>query len=151
MKKSVRRSKFYFLIVEVKNIAGTLLFDNHFNQMIRILDNKEEGFPDPLLQVKHQEMQLKDWLKSYKYPPIPVESIVVISNPSTIIKSTNSYLQNIIHSAKLPSKIRELNHKFNNEIINEKELSEIISQIIKAENTIKSSYELMLSSVRERC
>lgn len=54
-------SSHFLLFLEIKNIVGTLIFDAKFNQLIRISDGTlEEGFPDPLLQVKRQEMQLKN-------------------------------------------------------------------------------------------
>lgn len=51
-------TKSYLLIIEVKNIAGTIHFDPLFNQLIRIKEGKEMAFPDPLLQVKRHELQL---------------------------------------------------------------------------------------------
>lgn len=41
-------SPYFILILEVKNISGTLIFDDHFKQLIRVTPEKEEGFgPDP--------------------------------------------------------------------------------------------------------
>ncbi|MBM7659421.1 hypothetical protein JOC85_000188 [Bacillus mesophilus] len=51
-------SKSFILVIEVKNIFGTLLFDPEFNQCIRISQDKEEGFKDPILQVERQKNQL---------------------------------------------------------------------------------------------
>ncbi|MBU8771105.1 nuclease-related domain-containing protein [Cytobacillus oceanisediminis] len=55
-------SPYFALIIEVKNILGTLLFDETFNQFIRTRNEKEEGFPNPLIQAKRQKTQLKTWL-----------------------------------------------------------------------------------------
>lgn len=45
-------SKKEIIILEAKNISGTLYFDRKFKQLVRILDGKEEGFRDPLSQVE---------------------------------------------------------------------------------------------------
>lgn len=55
-------SAYFLLLLEIKNIAGTLLFDSKFNQLIRISEGNSEGFPDPILQVKRQEEQFRKWL-----------------------------------------------------------------------------------------
>ncbi|HDR7794331.1 TPA: NERD domain-containing protein [Bacillus luti] len=103
----------FLLFLEIKNIAGTLLFDSKFNQLIRILDGNSEGFPDPILQMKRQELQLKQWLSLHGFSNFPVESLVVISTPRTIIKSSDDNLSNkIIHSANLPNKIKWLESKY---------------------------------------
>ncbi|MDQ7861687.1 nuclease-related domain-containing protein [Peribacillus frigoritolerans] len=36
-------SKKYALIIEVKNIAGAIYFDPHFNQLIRTIEGKRNG------------------------------------------------------------------------------------------------------------
>lgn len=52
-------SAHFLLFLEIKNIVGTLLFDSRFNQLIRMSEGSSEGFPDPILQVKRQEAQLR--------------------------------------------------------------------------------------------
>jgi len=53
-------SPYFALIIEVKNILGTLLFDETFNQFIRTRNEKEEGFPNPLIQAKRPENTIKN-------------------------------------------------------------------------------------------
>jgi Nuclease-related domain len=77
----------FILILEVKNISGTIIFDETFQQMIRIKNEEEEVFPDPVLQVNHQKFQLGSLLKNKKFPNIPIETLVVMTNPSTLFKN----------------------------------------------------------------
>ena len=79
----------FILILEVKNIAGKLYFDPVFNQLIRTIDWEEKALSDPLIQVKRHEEQLQRWLNRNKLPSIPILSLVVISNPSTIITTSS--------------------------------------------------------------
>ncbi|WP_317777409.1 nuclease-related domain-containing protein [Peribacillus sp. CSMR9] len=51
-------------MIEVKNMAGEIYYDNTFNQHIRTNpDGKTEAFDDPILQVNRQRQQLVEWLK----------------------------------------------------------------------------------------
>ncbi|MDM5340322.1 nuclease-related domain-containing protein [Fictibacillus enclensis] len=81
-------SPYFILILEVKNISGTLIFDDHFKQLIRVTPEKEEGFPDPILQVERHRDQLSGWLSGQKLEKVPIETLVVISYPNTVIKNT---------------------------------------------------------------
>lgn len=50
------------IVVEVKNITGTLFFDTNFHQLIRTLDGKRERFQDPIIQVNEHKEKLSTWL-----------------------------------------------------------------------------------------
>jgi hypothetical protein len=102
----------YALIIEAKNIAGTLLFDTTFNQLIRTFQDKEEGFKDPISQVKRQTFQLEKWLEQNQFI-LPIESLIVISNPSSIIKSdtqaaARQIQKQVIHVEFLLSHLQKL-------------------------------------------
>ncbi|WP_214480847.1 nuclease-related domain-containing protein [Bacillus sp. SM2101] len=124
----------FILIIEVKNISGTLTFDRTFHQLIRELDGNEEAFPDPFLQTSRQESQLKNLLTKYKYPSIPVISLIVISKPSTIIKTTSHFKetsQKVIHAASLPAKLNDLASVYKKEILTKRDLNKIIQLLVK--------------------
>ncbi|CAH0347314.1 nuclease-related domain-containing protein [Bacillus sp. CECT 9360] len=130
-------SRNFALITEVKNIAGTLYFDRTFNQLIRILNDKEEGFPDPILQMKRQQRELVSWLEDEKFTTLPTEYLVIISNPSTLIKLKSGYsreYEKIIHSADLENKIKELENKYSKEAISQKEFKKL-SRILLREHS----------------
>nr|WP_276310196.1 nuclease-related domain-containing protein [Bacillus salacetis] len=71
----------YILIVETKNMPGTLNFDTEFNQLIRTNEKVEEAFSDPMIQVKRHKAQLRKWLACLHLSHLPIESLVVISTP----------------------------------------------------------------------
>ena len=124
----------FMLILEVKNMAGKLYFDPVFNQLIRTIDGEDKGFEDPLTQAKRHEDQLQRWLKRNKLPAIPILSLVVISNPSTIIQTSpeNRNLNKIvIHRDQLPSKIKQFEKQYHELLISEKERKKIGHMIIK--------------------
>ncbi|MGV3263894.1 MULTISPECIES: nuclease-related domain-containing protein [Cytobacillus] len=63
-----------------------MFFNSSFKQIIWTIEGKEEGFADPVAQVKRQADDLKNWLVRYRFPVIPIEPLVVIANERTVIK-----------------------------------------------------------------
>ncbi|PLR75422.1 NERD nuclease [Bacillus sp. V3-13] len=127
-------SPYYALILEVKNISGTLHFDNDFHQLIRTANEKEEGFPNPLLQARQQRDEFKIWLADHKFYEIPVEYLVVISNPSTVIKrgpGNSQWLKKVVHSAELLDKMAELKGRYTQQQICNKSMRKISRLILQ--------------------
>ncbi|MBE7096912.1 nuclease-related domain-containing protein [Bacillus cereus] len=123
-------SSYFLLFLEIKNIIGTLIFDAKFNQLIRIADGTaEEGFPDPIVQLKRQEVQLRRWLHLHGIYNIPIESLVVISSPRTIIKTSDEILSGkIIHGANLPNRIKQIKNQYKEKVISN--INGLIDQIM---------------------
>jgi ribosomal protein L37AE/L43A len=127
-------SPYYILIIETKNLAGTLYFDDTFNQLIRTINGKEEAFPCPILQVMRHQKLLTDWLTEHKFPSVPIASNVVISNPQTIIKASNinsHRIKKVIHSANLPLKFEEYEKKFKEVLLTSKDLKKATTLLLK--------------------
>ena len=122
------------LILEVKNIAGTIYFDSIFKQLIRSKDGIETAFPYPLTQLERQEAQLKEWFQKNRFPDIPIFSLVVISNPQTIIRTSPenvSLNSKIIHRADLPATINQIENSIDVQVLNEKELKRLNKLLVK--------------------
>ncbi|OLO37181.1 hypothetical protein BTR23_13690 [Alkalihalophilus pseudofirmus] len=119
----------YLLILEVKNINGSLHFDQTFHQLIRTTNEGEVAFPDPILQVQRQTSQLRLWLEKQKFPSTPICSFVVISNPSTIIKAAPNKV--VIHAASLPHKINKLDIFYTQDILTLKEIKKLSNLLTK--------------------
>lgn len=99
------------IICEVKNYSGTLIFEKHSDQLIRIYQNKEEVFPNPIYQIQRQHIQLDRFLKQFNVQSIPIEHFVIIGNSTTQIKTSpdNSRLyETVFHSEKIITKMEEL-------------------------------------------
>lgn len=127
-------SQHYILIVEVKNISGTLMFDPMFNQMIRISETKEEAFPDPLTQVERQRLQLEMFLLKSKVSRIPIETLIVISNRSTVLKATheiNAITSKVIRSEYLPTKVKSIDKRYPTELLTMKEVRKLGRFLVK--------------------
>lgn len=123
----------FFIILEVKNISGTLIFDETFHQLIRQTSEKEEGFPDPILQVKRQQAQLQIWLSQHKLPQVPIIKFIVISNPATVIKQ--GPVDIVIQAASLPHKLKGVEEKYRKEKMEPKALRRLSTFLIKQHQT----------------
>ena len=125
----------YIKILEVKNWYGTLLFDGN-GQVIRIGDNqKEEGFPNPVTQAKMQKYRLQKWLNNQGFPIPPIDFFVVISFPSTIIKSlspSKKTPEKVIYNNQLFFKIQELDEIYTSRVTKMEQLKRFSSYLIEA-------------------
>ncbi|MFD2705536.1 nuclease-related domain-containing protein [Salibacterium lacus] len=124
----------FLLILEVKNIAGTLYFDRDFQQIIRTLHDKEEAFPDPMLQLQRQQSQLQNWLIRHKLPQAPVPGFVVISNPSAVLKTDPAHrdiYHSIIRAAALPHTFDSLQKKYGAVTLTKQQMQKISRKLMK--------------------
>lgn len=146
----------FLLIIEVKNMSGTLIFDQSFHQLLRTYNGKEEAFPDPLIQVRRQQLFLQRWLEENQFLKIPVHSLIVISNPATILKSIPSFSETVskkvIHAAVLPSKIDGLIRSHPNEILTKRDLNKLSRYLIKHHTSLDpnvlSQFQIPKTDVR---
>ncbi|MDR7073234.1 nuclease-related domain-containing protein [Fictibacillus barbaricus] len=142
----------FFLIIEVKNMAGTLIFDRIFHQLIRILNGVEETFPDPISQLYRQTFLFKEWLKRHRITDIPIESLVIISNPHTRIKTIpeKANISKIVtHSSNLLARFHQYQNKYKEEKISKKEIKKLYRQLLK-QHTQNSSDLFQLFSYSEK-
>lgn len=117
-------SKEFVLSIEVKNMAGTLYFDPVFQQLVRTQNEKEEAFPDPLIQIQRHKSLMANWLSTHSYPSIPIESLIAISSPYTLLKTSprnESISRIILHSEALPAKIKKLELTYRKSCLDDKQ------------------------------
>ncbi|MEK3888476.1 nuclease-related domain-containing protein [Bacillus sp. FSL K6-3431] len=122
-----------FLILEEKNIAGTIFIDQ--NQMIRTIDEKEDSFPNPIQQVENQQYHFGNLLKNHSKFPLPNNSFVVMTNSSSIIKPNPDYravAQKVIRPAAIRQRVSGFYSGHEKELIENKELQKFSRQLIKS-------------------
>lgn len=121
----------FALILEIKNFSGILYFDSTFNQWIQTTQAGEKGYPCPVEQANQQRQELKKWLEA-RNVNIPIDFLVIISKPSTILKTANGntpILQKVLHVQFLLDKIQKL--KYKETILNHKELKKLSHRMLK--------------------
>lgn len=124
----------FFLILEVKNISGTLYFDPQFDQMVRTKNEKEEVFPDPVRQVLRQSSQLATWLEKRKYKLSPIESVVVIPNARTNLQTSpnnKDCLRKVIRDTRLVETIKDFEARHCEDHFTSTELRKLATQLVR--------------------
>jgi hypothetical protein len=124
----------FCLILEIKNILGALYFDKYTNQMIRTWKGEREGFANPIQQAKMHQYHMKNWLNKHKLPLIPIEWLVVFSNPATILETTpgnEQIFQKVIHANILQDKLIELEAKYTSETLTIADIKKLNRQLLK--------------------
>lgn len=118
----------FILILEIKNIAGHIYFDNLFSQVIRLNDGRKESFDDPIQQTERQAYHLSEVLSHNKVPFIPIETLVVITNPKTLVETAPSHkdaINKVIKSGDLQRKFSELKRKHTKEVVSKKAIKKV--------------------------
>jgi hypothetical protein len=123
----------FALIIETKNIAGELLFDQQ-GQLIRTINNKTDGYSDPVAQAQHHQRSLRKWLAAHHFPPLPVDYIVIISQPSSIIKMERTdpaIRQRVQPASALHSFISRLDGAYKHEVLDARMLKKLGKLLMK--------------------
>lgn len=125
---------YYLLILDAKNYSGQIYFDDDFNQIIQTKNSEEKALPDPIPQVTLQKSHLHVWLNRHNISDIPIEFLVVLTNPYTIIRASPSYkevFQKVIHKELLTQKIALLHKSYSIERFHPKEMKKISKLLTK--------------------
>jgi hypothetical protein len=80
-------SQYFNLLIEAKNISGTLTFDRVFKQLIRKnADGTEDVFEDPRIQAQYHQILLNRFLRENGMNLLPIERLVFFSSIKTNLK-----------------------------------------------------------------
>ncbi|MGM7700913.1 nuclease-related domain-containing protein [Pseudalkalibacillus sp. Hm43] len=125
----------FILILEVKNMAGTLKFDTRYNQLIQEVGDREEVYKDPIQQVNHQHYQFSRWLEDFRFPAnIPIHSYVIVANDrAKIVPKNNEEIlsHKVLRTTKLLDCIHKHQSTHKKEILSTKQLKKITKLFIK--------------------
>jgi hypothetical protein len=127
----------FIVILEVKNYAKELYLDYPVRQLVQSTPNEKRVFDCPILQVNRQAGHLKIWLKKHRFPDVPIETLVVFSHPSAIIRIAPRHkeaLQKVMKQSALLPKIQSLESRYHKEPLAPKEPKKI-SKLLMKENT----------------
>ncbi|WP_161493844.1 nuclease-related domain-containing protein [Virgibacillus necropolis] len=122
------------ILLEIKNMVGTIYFDIPFQQMIRTLDGKETSFPCPIVQSNRHVVQLTEWLRKNRFPNIPILNYVVFSNSSVILKTDPIHkhvFEKVLTAANLPNKLNAVRPSYPNIILNKHKIDQLNNQFIQ--------------------
>ena len=135
----------YILAIDVKNMAGNLIFDTDNEQFIQINNGNEKGYPYPIAQAERHQKYLQKLLAAHHFPPVPVKYLVVISNGYTSYtvtgKNAHKVKPSVCKADVFLNKITLLEKQFSKPLLTAKDLRKFCRLLIKM-NTIPTSYIL---------
>ncbi|WP_420491315.1 nuclease-related domain-containing protein [Neobacillus drentensis] len=122
-------SQTHILIIEAKNIIGTLYFDHVFNQLIRINpDGTEESFEDPQTQCRRLRSLLTRWLTQHKIHLLPIDYLIFFkSTNKTILKTsgTGTDTTRICKGRDVLNKIEDIEKRYKQVKIQPEKMKEV--------------------------
>lgn len=125
----------FALILEVKNISGTLFFDQVFHQLIRTnFEGVEEGFADPICQAQHHQIQLQHFWNCHRLTQMPVDFGVVMCNKRSILKTNprrEVIFEKVFKAHHILKYVQEMERTYTEEILSQKDLAKIKRVLIK--------------------
>ncbi|SDQ13702.1 nuclease-related domain-containing protein [Virgibacillus salinus] len=107
-------------ILEVKNYQGKFQYDSKLQQLTQEVDGKATAYKDPILQAEAQKTHLQQWLEKHGIYNVPIETLVVIAFPSTIIENIHQdpeVYKKIIHSESLHQHLNRLSETHTKNIL----------------------------------
>ncbi|KKK39428.1 hypothetical protein WQ57_04190 [Mesobacillus campisalis] len=127
-------SPYLVLPLFVKNFSGEIVFNSGFSQVIRILNEQEEGFEDPILQAKRHQYLLSGWMKEHRLPLAPIAFLVSFGKSTTILKNP-SHSREVYDKVCLPGnlifKIDKLKKQYPKEVLCTKDLNKWTRTLLK--------------------
>jgi hypothetical protein len=124
----------FILNLEIKNWSGHIYFDDHFSQVIRTYEEKKQAFINPIEQVKRQNYHLSQLMIHHKFTTIPIEHLVLMTNPSVIIEASPTYKEafnRVIKSPALQRKFQEYSQLHQEPIFSPKQTKKLIKLLSK--------------------
>lgn len=147
-------TRFFALILECKNYYGTLFIDSPFEQFIRKTQTQEQGFQNPISQAKWHREQLLLFLHQNGLSELPIDFLVAISDPSTILKTDSSnrqMLKKMVHGYNLLERIKEIQGYHKKERLDLKRVRRLSKLLVKShtpkEEDILKKYKIEKSEV----
>lgn len=127
---SVIITKRYIILIESKSIKGILYFDKVFNQLIRLKDDIEEAFEDPIAQVKTHILKLKSLFPTL-LKNVPTDYLVSIANTKTIIKSNSNHIDRVSHAYNIVHLLMELDAQYKVEFLTTDQVLDVANRLIE--------------------
>ncbi|MEI3611969.1 nuclease-related domain-containing protein [Pseudogracilibacillus sp. SO30301A] len=127
--------------LETKNLKGTLEYNATNKQLIQIDGVKKTSYNDPLLQAKIQKRHLQNWLSQFGIK-IPIVTLVVSTNPSSIIRNEENdslFNERFIPLEYLIFKLEEIYDSYQEYIISFHDLKKLYHLMIKYDKPLFSN------------
>lgn len=129
----------FFLILEIKHIAGVNTFNTRLHQLVRTIGGNVQRFSYPFAQTANLTIHFHEWLETHKWPNVPIKKLVVLSSPRAIIETEQAdakFFEAICFIEWLPHKIRELIAAYPQQLFSYSRLKSISRRLCKADEPL---------------
>lgn len=125
-------------IIEIKNLKGELQYNPRTKQLIQIDGEERRSQKNPILQADNQKRQFILWLQQNGFPSIPIETIGVSTNPSSILTYLDEDKEaKFIQLETLPTTFDNLYTKFTRSIYNQTVIRKLNKKLVQENNPLK--------------
>ena len=127
-------SRYLALVLEVKNISGTLEIGGEFEQMSRMMNGEIMSFSNPVAQAKRYKIHLNQWMNTKKLAIPPIDFLVVFTNTSSVLNSlsnSNEDKRKIIKIDSFVSEYLSLQQYYHTPHLTTKELKKLSNLLLK--------------------
>ncbi|MCL1632731.1 NERD domain-containing protein [Sporolactobacillus sp. CPB3-1] len=123
----------YVLILEVKNMSGTLMFDTDLHQLIRVRDGTIDVFEDPIAQLEQLADSLSDWLRK-RGTHLPISGRVAIASSVQLQFEglSREKICRVIRRANLRAELARLDQQFRTPLVSQHELDRASDLLLSA-------------------
>ena len=132
-------------LVDIKNMAGKLIFDTENEQFTQINNGVEKGYTDPIAQGERHKQYIRKLLKDNGFPPVPIDYIIVISHSNATYAVSGPKAgrakPRICKADAFISKIQVFEKIYPDPVLSEKDLRKLCRLLIK-KNTPPTNFLL---------
>lgn len=139
-------------ILEVKNQKGKFSYDSKLQQMTQEVKGEVKAFKDPILQAEAQKTHLQLWLEERAIFNVPIETLVVIAYPTTIIENIQQdpdVYNKIIHNESLHQHLNRLSEKYTKDILTGAKLRKLSNTLLQEDIPLRTNV-LEYHNIREQ-
>ncbi len=129
-------------ILEIKNYKGKFQYDSKLQQLTQEVDGKITAYKDPILQAEAQKTHLQQWLEKHGIYNVPIETLVVIAFPSTIIENTHQdseVYKKIIHNESLHQHLNRLSKSHTKDILTTATIRKLSKALIQEDEPLRTN------------
>ncbi|WP_174614908.1 nuclease-related domain-containing protein [Virgibacillus ihumii] len=134
-------TKNLIVVLEIKNSKGTLHYDSKQRQLTQELNGKMAAQKDPILQAEAQKNHLQEFLGECGIFGIPIETLVVVAYPTTIINNIHKdpgVYKKFIHNESLHIHLDRLFGLYPNEAMPLPMMHQLGNNLLKNDTPLRS-------------
>ncbi len=129
---------YFALHLEIKNISGSISFNEDFRQIIQRKNDILKAYQDPIAQAGIHQRHLKKLMAGWGISDLPIINLVVFSKPSTILEAGANRAQisrNVCFAFELVERIELLRKFYLDEKLGSKEIKKLCKNLVKYHTT----------------